>query len=164
MKKSGKSIAEIAQQLGKSIQTISSLLPYEDEPLPDNENRHSYQGEQNVEGERLDALRRLRECPADDQIPDLLWHVFRLYAGETFHTSRNLPFTYKIKGKELFVDRKEGSKSITLSTVLFAYKKVISEQKEGRFVTGPKQLNVFGAPYIWSILRAVSYTHLCSIL
>ena len=162
LKKSGKSIAEIAQQLGKSIQTISSLLPYEEEPFygldsVENTNRHSYL---DVEEERLDALRRLRECPSDDQMPVLLWHVFRLYAGETFHTSRKLPFTYKIKGKELFVDRKEGSKSITLSTVLFAYKKVISEQKEGPYVTGPKQLNVFGAPYIWSILRGTGLLEL----
>ena len=43
-----------------------------------------------------------------------LWQVIESHQGETFLTVKHLPFTYTIKGGELFTDRKR--KSITRST------------------------------------------------
>ena len=60
-----------------------------------------------------------------------------------------IPFTYTIKGGELFTDRKR--KSITRSTFEKAYIRV---QEEPESITGPKTLNVFGAPYIWALFLA----------
>ena len=80
-----------------------------------------------------------------------LWNVVELYAGSTFYTSKKLPFTYRVKGRELFCDRKE--KSITQATVLRAYRKIREAQKAGEPIRGPKKLSMFGAPYIWGILK-----------
>ena len=48
-----------------------------------------------------------------------LWQVIESHQGETFLTVKHLPFTYTIKGGELFTDRKR--KSITRSTFEKAY-------------------------------------------
>ena len=57
-----------------------------------------------------------------------------------------LDFTYKIRGGEMFVDRKE--KSITRATVMKAYGKVV--ELDGA-VKGPKALGTFGASYLYPI-------------
>ncbi len=80
-----------------------------------------------------------------------LWQELAQQQGKTFFTAKGLPFTYKIQGGEMFVDRK--AKSITKATFDRALEK-IQENPEG--ITGPKTLNVFGAPYIWAILKTLS--------
>ncbi len=77
-----------------------------------------------------------------------LWELMIRHQGETFYTVKGLPFHYEIRGGELFVDRR--GKSITRATVLKAYSSV---QADPQGITGPKALNVFGAPYIWAILK-----------
>ena len=61
-----------------------------------------------------------------------------------------IPFTYTIKGGEMFVDRR--SKSITKATFAKALDKIKENPEK---ITGPKALNVFGAPYILAILRGL---------
>ena len=78
-----------------------------------------------------------------------LWQVIESHQGETFLTVKHRPFTYTIKGGELFTDRKR--KSITRSTFEKAYIRV---QEEPESITGPKTLYVFGAPYIWALFLA----------
>ena len=54
-----------------------------------------------------------------------------------------------VKGGELFVDRR--SKSITKAT----FEQALNKLKESpQQITGPKSLNVFGAPYVWAIFKA----------
>lgn len=49
------------------------------------------------------------------------WLLLQQHQGETFHTAKGLPFTYAIRGGELFVNRRW--KSITVSTVRRALEK-----------------------------------------
>ena len=77
-----------------------------------------------------------------------LWDAIRAYEGKEFVTKKGLPFTYTIKGGELFVDRR--SKSITRATFEQALDKL---RENPDAITGPKSLNVFGAPYVWAILK-----------
>ena len=71
------------------------------------------------------------------------------HQSETFYTMKKLPFTYVVKGGELFVDRR--SKSITKAT----FEQALNKLKENpQQITGPKSLNVFGAPYVWAIFKA----------
>ena len=77
------------------------------------------------------------------------WSTLIEHQGEIFLTVKHLPFTYTIKGGEFFTDRKR--KSITRSTFEKAYLKV---QENPESITGPKTLNVFGAPYIWALFLA----------
>ena len=85
-----------------------------------------------------------------------LWDAIRAYEGKEFVTKKGLPFTYTIKGGELFTDRRE--RSITRSTFERAYEKLIQDQ-EGesarKKIVGPKTLNLYGAPYIWAVFMGI---------
>lgn len=76
-----------------------------------------------------------------------LWAEIASKQGDTFYTAKNLPFTYTVKGGELFTDRRE--RSITRSTFERAYKKILADPE----IKGPKKLNVYGAPYVWAVLK-----------
>ncbi len=80
---------------------------------------------------------------------DNLWDVIVAHQGETFYTAKGLPFTYTIKGGEFFTDRKK--KSITRATFEKAFQKIQAD--DGHTITGPKSLNVFGAPYVFATFR-----------
>ena len=77
-----------------------------------------------------------------------LWEKIRALEGESFHTVKGLPFTYRVKGGELFTDRKK--KSITRATLERAFEKI---QEHPEMITGSKKLNVFGGPYVWAIFK-----------
>lgn len=85
------------------------------------------------------------------EIPEInyFWEVLAEHQNEIFYTAKKLPFTYTIRGGEMFIDRR--SKSLTRSTFEKALKKLEEHPKE---ITGPKSLNVFGAPYIWALFCA----------
>ncbi len=85
-----------------------------------------------------------------------LWDVIQDHQGKTFLTKKGLPFTYAIKGGELFTDRRE--RSITRSTFEKAYEKLIKDQTGENpplAIVGPKTLNVYGAPYVWAVFTGI---------
>lgn len=81
----------------------------------------------------------------------LSWEELIKYQGNTFYTAKKLPFTYTIKGGEMFVDRR--SKSITRATYEKAVEKIRNDKEHQ--ITGPKSLCCFGAPYIWAVIQAL---------
>ena len=78
-----------------------------------------------------------------------LCDIIIAHQGETFYTAKGLPFTYTIKGGEFFTDRKK--KSITRATFEKAFLKI--QEDTSHKITGPKALNVFGAPYVFAMFR-----------
>ena len=82
-------------------------------------------------------------------ISENLWEIIIAHQGETFYTAKGLPFTYTIKGGEFFTDRKK--KSITKATFEKAFLKI--QEDTSHKITGPKALNVFGAPYVFAMFR-----------
>ena len=85
-----------------------------------------------------------------------LWDVIQENQGKSFLTKKGLPFTYSIKGGELFTDRRE--RSITRSTFEKAYEKLQNDQAgedAPRKIVGPKTLNVYGAPYVWAVFMGI---------
>ena len=83
-----------------------------------------------------------------------LWKLLLYLQGCVFLTAKGLKFTYKIKGGEMFVNRK--SKSITQATVFMAFHKAM---ELGGIVPGPKKLGTFGASYLYPIANLQkSYT------
>ena len=81
------------------------------------------------------------------------WRRFCELSGETFTTLRGFDFSFEIKGNEIFFDRKE--KSVTLATVIQAYRKAMELNAFGIEITGPKQLGVFGASYLYPIIMRI---------
>lgn len=85
-----------------------------------------------------------------------LWDVITEHQGKSFLTKKGLPFTYTIKGGELFTDRRE--RSITRSTFEKAYEKLRKDwttDNEPARIVGPKTLNMYGAPYIWAVFMGI---------
>lgn len=65
---------------------------------------------------------------------EAIWQLLQQHQGETFHTAKGLPFTYTIRGGELFVNRRR--KSITVSTVRRALEKITLLEAAGEVITG----------------------------
>lgn len=87
-----------------------------------------------------------------------LWEVIESRQGTVFYTKKGLPFTYQVRGGELFTDRRE--RSITLSTFEKAYEKLIEDRVGDEApcrVTGPKSLNMYGAPYVWAVFMGIGF-------
>ncbi len=133
-------VAEVEKKLSEknvvmSTQTIYSYLPYD----------ITASGTDAAERKRL---QREREA-AVERIADFetLWDAIVLFDGYPFYTAKGLLFRYKVKGGELFVNRKE--KSITESSVRICYEKAVEMNGD---VSGPKKLGVFGASYLYPVL------------
>ena len=95
-------------------------------------------------------MKRWRVDPTEENF----WRVVLAYAGEKFKTYSGLLFTYEIrKGrsgeytKELWIDRRENSKSLAWSSVLLALKNI-----KGKVVDRPKALDdIRGVTYIYGM-------------
>lgn len=85
---------------------------------------------------------------ADTSI-DNLWACIEAFAGYEFSTWRGLPFSYTVKGGEIFVDRKEDSKSLTRSSVAMSLEKAKELMADPGYVKGPKKLGAWGVSYIY---------------
>lgn len=123
------------------------------------------------QSEREVAVKRLQKGILEEktELDKLLWDALLAGQGEFFNTSSGLPFSYVVKRKrngeysgELLVSRKETSKTLTRSSVLLAFHKVIDAAQicdiDGKAelilpeYKGPKAIGqIFGISYIYSI-------------
>lgn len=85
--------------------------------------------------------------------PQEVWAILQAHEGETFYTAKGLPFHYLIHGRELFVNRK--NKSITISTVANALARIEAREAAGEAITGPKKIGCYGASYLYPVLLAL---------
>ena len=101
---------------------------------------------------RYRAVRKLRSEPTEEH----LWETVLLYSGVKFKTYSGLPFSYVIrKGrngeytKELWIDRRENSKSLAWSSVLLTLRNM---KKVGAVVDRPKAMgDIWGVTYIYGM-------------
>ena len=146
------SILSTATVLGLSKASVTSYLPYEKGvyfPNTADKEKISVGAERQ---RRYRAVRKLRTEPTEEH----LWEVVLLYAGVCFKTYSGLPFTYEIrKGrngqytKELWIDRRENSKSLAWSSVLLALNNI---KEVGAVVDRPKALgDIRGVTYIYGM-------------
>lgn len=98
------------------------------------------------------AVVALKKNPCEEN----LWKCVVAFRGYKFKTLSGLPFTYKLKKgrgdaftKELWIDRREGSKSLAWSSVMLAYHNI---DKIGEVVDRPKALgDIRGVSYIYGM-------------
>ena len=146
------SVLSTATVLGLSKASVTSYLPYEKGvyfPNTADKEKISVGAERQ---RRYRTVRKLRTEPTEEH----LWEVVLLYAGVRFKTYSGLPFTYEIrKGrngqytKELWIDRRENSKSLAWSSVLLALGHI---KKVGEVVERPKALgDIRGVTYIYGM-------------
>ncbi len=147
----GKSITEIQKIMGLGRSSVHGYLPY---------SKIIYNmDEQSLLAKRLRKYRKrkaayenLRMGLMDKSMSDLkeeVWQVLLAFEDYPFMTERGLRFRYNIKGNEIFFSRKE--KSVTKSTVDLALENAIALQREGKIISGPKQLQCFGASYLYPV-------------
>ena len=99
---------------------------------------------------RYRAMKRWRTNPTEENF----WGVVLAYAGVGFKTYSGLPFTYEVrKGrngeytKELWIDRREKSKSLAWSSIVLALGNI-----KGEVVERPKALgDIRGVTYIYGM-------------
>lgn len=147
----------VAAELNLSKASVTSYLPYKKGVY----SRENCDREQiSVGAERVRRMRQRKkavEALQSSHDEQLLWQCVVAFQGYRFKTISGLPFSYKIKTgrngeltKELWIDRREGSKSLTWSSVLLAF-----EKTEGKpMVERPKALgDIRGVSYIYGIFR-----------
>ena len=147
----GYDLNQMMEATGLGRASVHSYLPYTKIPykmaeLSANAERIRLYRERKQKCEEFSAnLATSAGQPTEEQ-EDTLWSMLVYLQGCVFLTAKGLKFTYKIKGGEMFVNRK--SKSITQATVFMAFRKAM---ELGGAVSGPKKLGTFGASYLYQI-------------
>ena len=146
------SILSTSSTLQLSKASVTSYLPYEKGvyfPKEAPVEKISVGAERQ---RRYRAMKRWRT----DLTEENFWGVVVAYTGVKFKTYSGLPFTYEIKKgrngeytKELWIDRREKSKSLAWSSVLLALQNI---KKVGEVVDRPKALgDIRGVTYIYGM-------------
>lgn len=146
------SILSTANALQLSKASVTSYLPYKKGvyfPSTAEKEKISVGAERQ---RRYRAMKRWRSDPTEENF----WGVVVGYAGVKFKTYSGLSFSYEVrKGrngeytKELWIDRREKSKSLAWSSVLLALKNI---KKVGEVVDRPKTLgDIRGVTYIYGM-------------
>ena len=145
-------ILSTAATLELSKASVTSYLPYKKGvyyPSTADKEKISVGAEQQ---RRYRAMKRWRTDPTEENF----WGVVLAYAGVKFKTYSGLPFSYEIKKgrngqytKELWIDRREKSKSLAWSSVLLALSNI---KKVREVVERPKALgDIRGVTYIYGM-------------
>lgn len=149
-------IAATMKELNLSKASVTSYLPYEKGvyfPAETDCNNLS------VGAERIRRMRKrnkVLETLWNGQTEEALWAAVIEFQGYKFRTYTGLVFSYSLKKgrgdtytKELFIDRRENSKSLAWSSVLLAFHNIPSI---GSVVDRPKALgDIRGVTYIYAM-------------
>ena len=149
-------IAATMRELNLSKASVTSYLPYEKGvyfPAETDSNNLS------VGAERIRRMRKRNKVLEElrtEQTEEALWAAMIEFQGYKFRTYSGLVFSYSLKKgrgdtytKELFIDRRENSKSLAWSSVLLAFHNIPSI---GSVVDRPKALgDIRGVTYIYAM-------------
>ena len=149
-------VAATMGELNISKSSVTSYLPYEKGvyfPAETDSNNLS------VGAERIRRMRKrnkIIERVRTEQTEEALWKAVIEFQGFKFRTYSGLVFSYSLKRgrgdnytKELFIDRRENSKSLAWSSVLLAFHNIPSI---GAVVDRPKALgDIRGVTYIFAM-------------
>lgn len=145
-------IAFTARDMQLSTSSVASYLPYSKGlyfPAETTADNLSAGAERQ---RRYMAVQRLRENPTEKT----LWSCVVAFRNYPFTTLSGLPFTYDLKmgrhgkfTKELWITRRENSKSLTWSSVVLAFRNI---EEIGTEVERPKALgDIRGVSYIYAL-------------
>ena len=144
------SIISTSSTLQLSKASVTSYLPYQKGVyFPSTAEREKI----SVGAERQRRYRAMKRWKADPTVENF-WGVVLAYASVKFKTYTGLPFSYEIKKgrngeytKELWIDRREKSKSLAWSSIVLALGNI-----KGEVVESPKALgDIRGVTYIYGM-------------
>lgn len=145
-------IALTGRDMRLSTVSVSSYLPYNKGlyfPAETSTDNLSTGAERQ---RRYIAVQRLKENPTEET----LWNCITAFRNYPFTTLSGLPFTYDLKmgrrgsfTKELWINQRENSKSLTWSSVALAFRNI---KEIGAVVERPKALgDIRGVSYIYAL-------------
>ena len=149
-------IVATMKELNISKASVTSYLPYEKGvyfPVETDSNNIS------IGAERIRRMRKREKVLEElrtEQSEEALWTAVIEFRGYKFRTYSGLVFSYSLKKgrggvytKELFIDRRENSKSLAWSSVLLAFHNI---PQIGCVVDRPKALgDIRGVTYIYAM-------------
>lgn len=145
-------ITATMKELNLSKASVNAYLPYE-KGVYFSEDADAVNISVGAERQRhYRAVTALKKNPCEET----LWNCIVAFRGYEFKTMSGLPFTYQLKRgrgdaftKELWIDRREGSKSLAWSSVMLAYRSIGTI---GEVVDRPKALgDIRGVSYIYGM-------------
>lgn len=149
----GKTMEEVCSAMGLSRASINTYLPY---------SKVIYKlAEISQNAERVKKYKERKAVVEEmkmEMSEESLWNCIIAFQGYPFHTISGLTFTYTLKigkggayTKELFIDRRENSKSLAWSSVRIAFRAAV--EKRDTVFDRPKAIaDVRGISYIYSLL------------
>ena len=148
-----KTMVEIQHMMGLSYSALHTYLPYSKVIYKMSEISQNAERVK-IYKARKAAVDALIETPMEGH----LWDCIIAFQDYPFRTVSSLPFSYILKPgrngdytKELFIDRRENSKSLAWSSIKIAFNKAL--EKSGTVFTRPKELaDVRGVSYTFSLL------------
>lgn len=148
------------RELHLSKASVSSYLPYEKGVyFPQETDSDNL----SVGAERIRKMRKRNEVLEKFKIErseEALWETVVEFQGYRFRTYSGLVFSYQLKKgrsgaytKELFIDRRENSKSLAWSSVALAFSNLLkNEAAEKPLIDRPKALgDIRGVTYIYAL-------------
>lgn len=151
LQREGKTLQQIMEITGLSRASINGYLPYT--KVPYKEAEISSNAEWCITyRKRKAAVEALKEELSEEK----LWECIELFQGFPFRTVTGLKYSYTLKKgrngnytKELFIDRRESSKSLAWSSILLAMQKVDPDTVYEK----PKAIgDIRGISYIYPML------------
>lgn len=151
LQREGKTLDQIITITGLSRASINGYLPYTKVPYKE--------AEISSNAEWCITYRKRKvavEALQEDMSEEKLWECIELFQGYPFRTITGLKYSYTLKKgrngdytKELFIDRRESSKSLAWSSIVLAFEKA----EEGTIYEKPKAIgDIRGISYIYPML------------
>ena len=151
LQKEGKTVDQIMEITGLSRASINGYLPYTKVPYKE--------AEISSNAEWCIAYRKCKaavEALQEELSEEKLWDCIIAFQGYPFRTVTGLKYSYTLKKgrngdytKELFIDRRESSKSLAWSSILLALQKVDPDTVYEK----PKSIgDIRGISYIYPML------------
>ena len=151
-KRQGRTMSEIQEIMHLSRSSVNAYLPY---------SKAVYKSEEiSLNAKRVKCYRERKEVVEkllENMTEERLWDCIVAFQHYPFYTASGLPFSYCLKigrngeyTKELFIDRRENSKSLAWSSVRIAFEKAI--ERQGIVFDRPKAIaDVRGVSYSYSL-------------
>ena len=138
---------------GLKKSSINGYLPYAKYPYKPDELGTNAKRTALYRRRRL-LCQEMQESPSEDK----LWELIAVFQNYPFLTASGLPFSYSIKTgksgdytKELLIDRRKESKTLSFSSIRLAFEHAATLQ--GEIIARPKALgDIRGVSYIYPML------------
>ena len=148
----GEAMRSTMAELGLSRSSVTSYLPYEKGVYFPGTAAAEHISVNAERQRRHRIVKRLRSQPTEEN----LWEVVLMYRNIRFRTYSGLAFAYDLRRgrngeytRELWIDRREKSKSLSWSSILMAMRNI---REIGSVVERPKDLgDIRGVSYIYGM-------------